>query len=113
MKSFTDNAFLLLFEEILRRDKPKDAPDRWSVSGVTWQHARHGYESSNYGFAVDTFEVVNAAKGWALLVVKDQWWAGRNGGIIRTVHWAKPMRGSRAAIMAWLKSRQREIEGRL
>jgi len=104
---------MLLFDEILRRDKPKDAPDRWSTGDVSWQHARHGYETASYGFSVDTFEVVNAAKGWALLVVKDHWWAGRNGEILRTAHWAKTLRGNRTAIITWLRSRQREIEGRL
>lgn len=113
MKSFTDNSFILLFEGILRRDRPKEGPDNWSVAGVNWQHARHGYESEFYGFTVETYEVTNAAKGWALLVVKDQWWAGRNGEVIRTVHWAKVLRGNRATVISWLKSQQRDIEGRL
>jgi hypothetical protein len=114
LKSFADNSFLLLFEEILRRDKPKDNPDTWSANGVDWRHARHAYESNGYGFTVQTYEVINPAKrGWYLLVVKDHWWAGRNGDVIRTGHWAKVLRGERAAVMAWLKSQQREIEGRL
>ncbi len=113
MKSFADNSFMLLFEEILRRDKPKDAPDKWSAAGVDWRHARHSYESNGYGYTVETYEATHAAKDWFLLVVKDHWWAGRNGEVIRTAHWAKVLRGSRTSVMTWLKSQQREIEGRL
>ncbi|MGH6877146.1 MAG: hypothetical protein ACREHV_07165 [Rhizomicrobium sp.] len=112
MKSFADNSFFLLFDEILSRDKPKESPGRWAAGGVTWQYGRHGYESADYGFAVETYEVTSAAKGWTLLVVKEHWWAGRNGETIRSARWAKPLRGNRTAIIAWLRSRQRDMEGK-
>ena len=113
MKSFADNSFFLLFEEILRRDKPKDTPGRWAVAGVKWHYERHSYESADYGFVVETYEAENTSKdGWALLVVKEHWWAGRHSNTVRSARWAKPLKGNRTAIMAWLKTRQREIDGR-
>ncbi|HTT84635.1 MAG TPA: hypothetical protein VMF67_14245 [Rhizomicrobium sp.] len=112
MKSFADNSFFLLFEEIVRRDKPNEATDRWVTAGVSWQHARHSYQSADYGFAIETYEASSSSKGWTLIVVKEHWWAGRNGDIIRSAHWAKPLRGNRTSIITWLRSRQREIEGK-
>jgi len=114
MKTFADNAFFLLFAEIIRKDKPKDAPDVWTAAGVTWRHSRHSYESQAYGFVTEIFQASTEAKGgWELIVVKEHWWAGRNGEVIRSANWAKPMRGNRSAIMAWLKARQRELENTL
>lgn len=113
MKSFVDNAFFLLFEGILRNDRPKDEPGRWEVSGVSWQYERHSYESADYGFVVETYEITSVRKGWSLLVVKENWWAGRHGENIRTARWAKPLHGNRTEILTWLKSRQRGIEGML
>jgi hypothetical protein len=111
VKTFADTSFFLLFEEILRRDKPKDAPDAWTAAGVSWHHTRHTFEGQSYGFTTEIFEAVCSAKeGWSLIVVKEHWWAGRNGETVRSAHWAKPMRGKRTAILAWLKQRQREVE---
>lgn len=111
MKSFADTAFFLLFEEILRRDRPKDGPDIWSANGVGWRHTRHSFEGHSYGFTVELYELEKAGKtGWALLVAKEHWWAGRHGEVIRSGHWAKPLSGNRASILAWLKGRQKDIE---
>lgn len=111
MRSFADTTFFLLFDEILRTDRPGTSPDTWSAAGVSWRHGRHTFEGPSYGFTVESFELTRAAKGgWSLMVVKEHWWAGRHGDTIRSAHWAKPMAGNRAAIMSWLKSRQREIE---
>lgn len=114
MKTFADNSFFLLFDEIVRMDKPKDAPDVWSAAGVSWRHSRHSYEAHSYGFITEVYEITADTKsGWCLIVVKEHWWAGRNGEAIRTARWAKPLRGNRAAILSWLKSRQRELENTL
>ena len=111
MNSFADTSFFLLFEEILRRDRPKDGPAEWSASGVSWQQARHTYEGATYGFATEIFRATKTSKGgWSLIVVKEHWWAGRNGEVIRSAQWAKPLAGSRATIMTWLNQRKKDIE---
>jgi hypothetical protein len=110
MKSFADRNFFLLFEEIVRRDHQSRACDTWSAAGVDWRHGRHSFESDRFGFANETYEATRAGKkGWVLLVVKEHWWAGKRGDPVKTVQWAKPLAGSRAAIFAWLKERQREF----
>jgi hypothetical protein len=114
LKSFSDTSFFLLFEEILRKDRPKDSPGRWSAVGVSWLYSRHTFEAKDYGFTMEIFEGTHSTRnGWSLLVTKEHWWAGRHGDNIRSTHWAKPLHGNRAAIMAWFKERQREIEGTL
>jgi hypothetical protein len=111
MKSFADTAFFLLFEEILRRDRPKGSPGRWGANGIDWQYARHTFEGASYGYAVDSYQLTRGGTdGWSLLVVKESWWAGRHGESIRSTQWAKPLSGKRAAIVAWLRKRKSEFE---
>jgi hypothetical protein len=111
MKSFADNAFYLLFDQIVRRDKPKDNPDVWTSRGVTWRHSRHSFETQSYGFTIELYELASSGKsGWSLLVAKEHWWGGRQGEVLRSTHWAKPIRGSRTAIIAWLKEQQRQVD---
>lgn len=114
MKSFSDNAFYLLFDAILRADRPTGSPSTWSAQGVSWSYSRHAFEGHDYGFAVEAYELMNTGKsGWTLLVVREHWWAGRYGDTMRSTHFAKPIRGDRSAIMTWLRQRQRDIEGTL
>ena len=114
MKTFADTSFYLLFDEIIRRDRPKDAPDAWVTDGVSWRRSKHSYETQTYGFVTEVYEVTSeSGGGWALLVTKEHWWAGKNGETIRSAHWAKLLRGNRATIMAWLRGRQRDVEGTL
>lgn len=111
MKSFADTSFFLLFDEIVRRDKPENGASTWSAAGVTWRHSRHSYEGQGYGFATEVFLAVCPLEGgWSLVVAKEHWWAGRHGGVIRSAHWAKPLSGPRSAIVAWFRTRRREME---
>lgn len=113
MKTFADTSFFLLFEEIVRRGNPKREHDVWTSAGVTWHHARHTFEGQTYGFTIEIFEGVRGGRdGWTLMVAKEHWWQGRYGETVRSAHWAKPMRGSRKAILAWLKQQQREVDAR-
>jgi hypothetical protein len=44
------------------------------------------------------------------MVVKEHWWAGKQGEVIRSTNWAKPLKGRRASILAWLEQQKRELE---
>ena len=113
VKSFADTSFFLLFDEVVRRGNPNRDSDVWTADGVTWTHTRHAFEGQSYGFTVEIFEGTRAGKdGWRLMVAKEHWWAGRRGDAVRSAHWAKPMKGSRQAILAWFKQRQREMDAR-
>ena len=110
MKSFADRSFFTLFDEILRRDRPPNGPDLWSLAGTTWHRSRHTFETHGYGFTMETYEIERPARAaWSLLVARETWWAGRQGEIIRSAHWAKPVRGSRTAILAWFKEQQHRL----
>jgi hypothetical protein len=109
MKSFADTSFFLLFEEIIRRDNPK-RDDIWTAVGVTWRHGRHTFESEKYGFAIDAYEATRPGKNeWTLLITKEHWWAGKRGDVVKTTQWAKPIKGSRQAVLQWLRQRQNEL----
>lgn len=110
MKSLADNAFFLVFEEVIRRDNQNRANDCWSAAGVSWRHAKHSFENEKYGFAVETYEAARPGKnGWTLLVVKEHWWAGKHGDVLKSTQWAKPLAGERRAIFEWFKQRQKEF----
>ena len=104
MKSFAGKSFFLAFEDCLRRGRPKDT-DVWLYEGVAWHRSRHSFENESYGFANEVYWMVrNRAAPWSVIVVKEYWWAGRRGSVVRTAHWAKPMSGNRATILAWFKA---------
>ena len=110
MKTLADNSFFLVFEEVIRRDNQNRASDCWSAAGVTWRHSKHSFESEKYGFAMDAYEAIRPGKtGWTLLVVKEHWWAGKHGDVLRSTQWAKPLAGNRRAIFDWFKLRQKEF----
>jgi hypothetical protein len=111
VKSFADTAFFLLFEEVLRKDRPKNGGDSWSAAGVAWQKSRHTFETNTHGFTIEVYEGRRTGRaGWIFLVVREHWWAGRHGDVVRSAHWAKPLAGKRSDIMAWFKARQKETE---
>ncbi|MGH6887692.1 MAG: hypothetical protein ACREHF_00590 [Rhizomicrobium sp.] len=110
MKSFADTSFFLLFDDIVRNDRPKDDPASWTAAGVTWHYARHTYEGQRYGFTIEVFQAECPAKGgWSLTVSKEHWWAGRHGKVVRSARWAKPLRGKRSRIFEWLRQRQQDM----
>ena len=111
LKSFADTAFFRLFEQILLRDNPHREADTWTASGVTWNHTRHSFQASDYGFAIEVFEATRGGKdGWTLLVIKEHWWAGKHGEVMRSTNWAKPMKGRRQAILTWFEQQRPELE---
>jgi hypothetical protein len=113
MKTFSDASFLFLFDSMLLEDNPGGVADTWEARGVRWQKHRHGFECEAYGYTLEAFTGTAAGKtGWTLLVVKEHWWAGRRGDVLKTQHWAKPLHGARPKIIAWLNGRKQEIEKR-
>lgn len=110
MKSFTDNSFLRLFDEVVRRDRGKSDCDAWSGAGVQWRRSRHSFETQTHGFTIELFEGTKSGRaGWTLLVVREHWWAGRHGDVVRTTHWGKPLAGKRADIALWFDARKKEF----
>jgi hypothetical protein len=76
---------------------------KWSHRGVNWVRERHSFTGSASGFAIDQYLISKPSpNGWSLLVVKEMWWDG-NDKSIRSTQWAKPLSGSRAKTLDWLR----------
>ena len=111
VRSFADRSFFMLFEAIVRRDNPQLALDTWTAHGVEWERARHSFAERRYGYTYDVFVAVRPGRtGWSLIVVKEHWWAGRHGDVVKSQYWAKPLKGARPAIVAWLAEQKRLLE---
>jgi len=111
MKGFTDNAFFLLFEQIISEHNPGHKLDRWSGNGVSWERTRHSFASPVYGFAQDSFVASRPGRnGWSLLVVKEHWWAGRAGAELKSRQWAEPLSGERRHILQWFSECKRALD---
>jgi hypothetical protein len=112
MKGFVDNAFFLLFERIISDDNPGLKLDHWSKHGIAWERTRHSFSGQDYSFALDSFVARKVGRsGWALLVMKEHWWAGRHGESVKSQQWAKPLCGDRQRILAWFSERKRALDG--
>jgi hypothetical protein len=111
MNSLIDNAFFLLFERILSDENPGLKLDRWSKNGVNWERGRHSFTGPVYGFTLDSFVASKGGRNaWSLLVMKEHWWADRHGESVKSQQWAKPLRGDRQHIFAWLSERKRALD---
>jgi len=111
MKSLTDTSFFLLFEQIIRADNPGLKLDCWSKHGINWERTKHSYTGTAYGFTLDSFVAVKTGRNaWSLLIMKEHWWAGQHGDIVKSQQWAKPLNGNRQHILAWFSERKRAQE---
>ena len=68
-----------------------------------------GYRTRSFaeiicGFGIHQYLMAKAcSQGWSLLVVKEHWWNARGEADLRSTEWAKPLTGSRAHILDWLR----------
>jgi len=108
MKSLSDGAFFRVFDEVLRRHAGGDR-GAWSNAGTTWRRERHAFQSEGYGFALELYEGRHG-EDWAILVVKEHWWIGRGGDVLRSSQWTKLLHGKRAAALAWFAKRKKDYE---
>ncbi|HTW34749.1 MAG TPA: hypothetical protein VMD53_09025 [Rhizomicrobium sp.] len=110
MKSFVSASFFLVFEQIVRQGNPNLSLDRWRGHGVEWERSRHSFASRIYSHALDVYTATHDEKdAWQLIVVKEQWWAGRKGEIAKVQQWARPLHGKPAVILAWFAARKRAL----
>ena len=111
MKGFSDNAFFLLFERIVSDGNPGLKLDHWTKYGVSWERVRHVFSGPSYGFTLESFLANKIGRnGWELLVMKEHWWAGRRGDVIKFQHWAKPMNGNRQDILKWFSENRKALD---
>jgi hypothetical protein len=111
MKNFVSTSFFLLFEQIIRQTNPDLSQDRWRGDGVEWERSRHSFAGRVYSHTLEVYTATRDGKdGWQLIVVKEQWWAGRKGEVAKMQQWARPLHGKPAKILAWFAARKRALE---
>jgi hypothetical protein len=111
MKTFADASFFRLFDLLLNTSNPGLKLPQWSVDGVTWERERHSFTGSTYSFAMEVFTLTRSGRrGWALMVVKEYWWAGKNSDSLKSLHWARPINGRRTDVIAWLREQELELD---
>jgi hypothetical protein len=109
VRTFADPAFFRLFYTLLSEGQGSARHAPWSYRGASWAHERHAFSGSVCSFAIDRYIVARSGlNGWALLVVKETWWDGKDNAI-RSIQWAKPLSGSRAKTLEWLRGEERRI----
>jgi hypothetical protein len=114
MKSLARPSFFRLFELLVSRGNPGAKKSEWSYDGVAFERERHSFTGPRYGFAVEVHTLTASGRQrWALMVTKEHWWLGNESTVLRSVRWAKPLRGQRADIMTWLREKERQFDNEL
>jgi hypothetical protein len=111
MKTFASASFFRLFDILVAASNPGLKRSRWGLDGVEFEHIRHSFAGSAHGFTIETFTLAHPGRRkWSLLVVKEFWWIGEVSNSARITRWARPTRGRRADIIAWLETEQAALE---
>ena len=110
MRKFADpSRFFLLIYTLLGEAYSDLRRTKWTHRDVNWIRERHNLNGSHSGFAKDQCLISKPnPNGWSLLVIKEMWWDGSDK-VIRSTQWAKPLSGSRAKILEWLRAEERRI----
>lgn len=109
VRTFADPSLFRLIYMLLGEAHPDLRRTKWTYRGVNWFRERHSFSSSSSGFAIDQYLISKPQPGsWSLLIVKEMWWDG-DDKVIRSVQWAKPLSGSRAKTLEWLRAEERRI----
>jgi hypothetical protein len=113
VRTFADPSFFRLIHALLDEAHSHLRRTKWTHRGVNWQRQRHSFTSSETGFAIDQYLITKSgSNGWTLLVVKEMWWDGSDKPI-RSTQWGKPLSGSRAKALEWLRAEERRINGQV
>lgn len=111
MKHLAIPSFFRFFDLLLAITNPALKLSRWSCESVEFTRERYNFTSSEHGFSCDIFKMTHAGRhGWRLMVVKEHWWIGEDAKIAKTTRWARPIRGKRSGMMAWLRSQEAALD---
>ena len=112
MRTFADTSFFRLFDGLLGEARPDLRSTAWSHRGVDWIRERHTFNGRGAGFAIDQHVITRSGRdGWSLLIVRESWWDGHDKPL-RSTQWAKPLSGSRASLLRWLREEERRLAAR-
>ena len=110
MKNLARPSFFRMFDLLLSQGNPGLKRTRWSYEGVEFERERHSFTSARHGIVIDIFTVEKKGRrGWLLMVTKEYWW-GPDDKPFKTMHWARPLSGQRSDLMAWLRTKEAEMD---
>jgi hypothetical protein len=111
MKSLGSPSFFRAFDLLLSASNPGLKRSRWTCEGVEFERERHSFAGADHGFAVDIVTLQQAGRrGWSLMVIKEYWWAGAENKSLKSLRWARPVRGHGRDILAWMKTQEAALE---
>jgi hypothetical protein len=107
MKSFASPSFFRVFDLVAARSNPGLKHAHWVDGRIEFTRERHSFTGPKHGLAIEIFTVTDPRRrGWSLMVVKEYWWAGDDSTALKNLRWARPVRGRRADILAWLRGEE-------
>lgn len=114
MKSLARPSFFRLFELLLSRGNPGLKKSAWMYEGMAFERERHSFAGPKYDVVLEIYTLTaTGRRRWSLMVVKEHWWVGSQRTALRDAHWAKPLSGQRADIMAWLREKERQFDSEI
>lgn len=110
MKNFAQPSFFRLFDLLVSLTNGGLKRSHWTHDGVEFERERHSVMGPRHGLTIEIFTLRRAGRrGWALMVVKEYWWAGEETKALKNLRWARPIDGKRADILSWLRAQDSRI----
>lgn len=111
MKTLSGSSFFRLFDMLITIGNPGLKLDRWKIGDAQVERERHSFSGRTHCFAIDVYMLTHEGrKGWKLMIAKEHWWDGNHKHAIRTQAWARLIEGSRRDAMAWLRSKETDLQ---
>jgi hypothetical protein len=102
--------FLNLFVLLASATNPARDCDVWQADGVQWRRQKNVHWGP-VSFQIEIYELRHAARPkWALVLVREAWWAGRRDKTVRNVHWAQVPEGRRQDVQRWFARQEAALE---
>jgi hypothetical protein len=111
VRSLARPSFFRMFDLLLSTTNPGLKLSRWTHDDVEFERERYSLTGTKHGLAIEIFTLTcTGRRGWSLLVVKEYWWAGPEAEVLKSTRWARPTRGRRSDLMAWLRVQESDLD---
>ncbi|MGH7013625.1 MAG: hypothetical protein ACREEL_05625 [Stellaceae bacterium] len=103
MRRVNDRNFLNRWQILHQASCPGLHATSWRVGDVAWRKNRLSFTGPDCAVTLELHHLDRTSARWALLVVVEHWWDGKNEPIKATT-WARVLTGSPKAVIAWLRA---------
>jgi hypothetical protein len=120
MKNFASPSFYRTFDLLLSTINSGAKSAHWTHDGVEWMRDRYSMSGHRHGIIIKIYTPTRPGRrGWSLMVIKENWWAGNKSETIKTSRCAARPAGGAAISWNGFASRsstwsvaQRQVRGR-